>query len=65
MLVNVLTVSLTLLPGLAVPTFGYLKYRAYTKTVREVIDKLGVEGLSCVKAITPPPSPSLRVRRDR
>ncbi|WP_410627058.1 hypothetical protein [Amycolatopsis sp. cmx-8-4] len=51
MLVNILTAAL---PGLAVPAFSYLKYRAYMKTVRHVVDNLGGDGLDKLDAIRPP-----------
>lgn len=33
---------------------GYLRYRSYTKLMRHVVDKLGVEGLQAAGPITPP-----------
>jgi hypothetical protein len=56
MLVNILTAAL---PGVAVPTFSYLKYRAYLKTVRYVVDNLGGDGLDKLNAVLPP-STSMR-----
>ncbi|MFD8496008.1 hypothetical protein [Amycolatopsis sp. NPDC059657] len=54
MLTNVLTVAASALAGLAMSAFGFLKYRAYTRTVRHIVDKLGVDGLKSVDAIVPP-----------
>ncbi len=54
MLMNVLTIVATVLTGFAVPTFGYLKYRSYTNTVRHVVDKLGVDGLAKLGVVVPP-----------
>ena len=54
MLMNVLAILATVLPGFAVPTFGYLKYRAYTNTVRHVVDKLGVDSLEKLTVVVPP-----------
>lgn len=54
MLINVLTIAVSLLTGVAVPTFGYLKYRAYTNTVRHVVDKIGVHGLEKLSVVVPP-----------
>ncbi|MER5670956.1 hypothetical protein [Pseudonocardia alni] len=34
--------------------FSYLRYRSYTKLMRHVVDKLGVEGLQATGPITPP-----------
>lgn len=55
------------LTGFAVPTFGYLKYRAYTNTVRHVVDKLGVDGLEKLRVVVPPSNLArhLPFRRDR
>jgi hypothetical protein len=53
MLVNILTAAL---PGLAVPAFSYLKYRAYLKTVQHVVDSLGGDGLEKLDAVLPPSS---------
>lgn len=60
MFINVLTIAATLLTGCAVPTFGYLKYRAYTNTVRHVVDKLGVDGLEKLDVVDSPSSPARR-----
>ncbi|WP_410676888.1 hypothetical protein [Amycolatopsis sp. cmx-4-68] len=57
MLTNVLTVAAPALAGLAVSAFGFLKYRAYTRTVRHIVDKLGVDGLKHLDAIVPPSNP--------
>lgn len=54
MLINVLTIAAYLLTGVAVPTFGYLKYRAYTNTVRYVVEKVGVDGLEKLDVVAPP-----------
>ena len=54
MLTNVLTILASVLTGFGVPTFGYLKYRAYTNSVRHVVDKLGVDGLEKLGVVTPP-----------
>ena len=54
MLVNVLTIVGSVVAGLAVPAFGYLKYRAYTNTVRHVVDQLGVDGLEKIPVVFPP-----------
>lgn len=54
MLANVLAIAASVLTGLAVPTFGYLKYRAYMNTVRHIVDKLGVSGLEKVGSVAPP-----------
>ena len=54
MLANVLAIAASVLTGLAVPTFGYLKYRAYMNTVRHIVDRLGVNGLENIGAVAPP-----------
>ncbi|WET81070.1 hypothetical protein P3102_07525 [Amycolatopsis sp. QT-25] len=54
MLVNILTGVASALPGLTVPTFSYLKYRAYLKTVRHIVDALGGDGLKKIDAVRPP-----------
>jgi hypothetical protein len=58
MLMNVLTIVATALTGFAVPTFGYLKYRSYTNTIRHVVDKLGVDGLAKLGLVVPPSNPT-------
>ncbi|SDH44121.1 hypothetical protein SAMN05216377_12281 [Pseudonocardia oroxyli] len=43
--------------------FGYLKYRAYLKSIDKVIEKLGVPGLKAAASIAKPtatPLPSVR-----
>jgi hypothetical protein len=65
MLANVLTIVVSVLTGLAVPAFGYLKYRAYTNTVRDVVDKLGVDGLEKLGVVAPPPNLAQHVPRRR
>ncbi|WP_290062241.1 hypothetical protein [Amycolatopsis solani] len=54
MLLNILTAAL---PGVAVPAFSYLKYRAYLKTVRHVVDNLGGDGLDKLDMVLPPSGP--------
>jgi hypothetical protein len=67
MLMNVFTIVASVLTGFVVPTFGYLKYRAYTNTVRHVVDKLGVDGLEKLRVVVPPSDLTrhLPFRRDR
>jgi hypothetical protein len=63
---NVLAIVLTVLSGVALPAFGYLRYRAYTATVRHVVDRLGVDGLYELDKIAPPDLPRrLPARRRR
>jgi hypothetical protein len=56
MLNNILPLVVSVLTGVVVPTFDYLKYRAYTNTVRHVVDKLGVDGLEKLGVTVPPAS---------
>jgi hypothetical protein len=65
MLANILAIVASVLTGFAVPAFGYLKYRAYTSTVRDVVDKLGVDGLEKLGVIAPPSNLTQYVPRRR
>ncbi|MEU8632781.1 hypothetical protein AB0C38_11470 [Amycolatopsis sp. NPDC048633] len=53
---NVLTVVASAVPSLTVPAFGFLRYRAYLKTVRHIVDVLGGDGLKMIDTVTPPSS---------
>jgi hypothetical protein len=67
MLTNALAIVASTLAGFAVPTFSYLKYRAYANTVRHVVDKLGRDGLEKLDAVVPPSNSTqhMPLRRDR